>query len=66
MVWLKIPRPSPCSYTHKPRILTQYIHTYNKVNTVIQYATEHLSLTQLGMKVGIKIWGQQGVDAIIK
>ena len=42
------------------------MHTYNEVNIATQHAIEHLIFTQVGMKKGIKLWGEKGVDAIIK
>ena len=48
---------------------TAYINslsTFNVVNSAIQYAAEHLAFIQLGMKAGTKMWGKEGVDAIIK
>ena len=48
---------------------TAYINameTYSEVNTATQYAVEHLILTQVGMKKGINIWGEKGVDAILR
>ena len=38
---------------------TNYINslkTYNDVNAATKFAVEHLILTQVGMKQGIKIW----------
>ena len=32
----------------------------------MQYAIEHLILTQVGMRKGVKLWGERGVDAIFK
>ena len=40
--------------------------TCSEVNAVVQSAAEHLALTQLGMKAGVRAWGQDGVEAIIK
>ena len=48
---------------------TTYINsltTFGEVNTATQYATEYLILTQVGMKRGIKLWGEDSVAAIIK
>ena len=41
------------------------LHTYTEVNNSIEHAINHIILTQVGMKKGIKLWGEQGVDAII-
>ena len=53
-------------FLHTQTAYVKYLTTYNNVNTIIQYAAEHLALTQLGTKTGITSWGQQGVDAIMK
>lgn len=48
---------------------TAYVNsltTYNEVNMAIQHAIEHLILTQVGMKRGVKIWGKKGMNAILK
>ena len=42
------------------------LYTYNEVNTIIQRATEHLDIAQLGTTAGIMMWGKQGAEAIIK
>ena len=42
------------------------IVAYSEVNLATQHAVEHLILTQVGMKKGIKIWGEKGVTAITK
>ena len=42
------------------------MNTYSEVNSAVQSAAEHLALTQLGMKAGVRAWGQDGVEAIIK
>lgn len=50
-------------------VQTAYINsliTYSEVNTAIELAVEHLVLTQVCMKVGVCIWGQQRVEAIVK
>ena len=50
-------------------MMTTYVNTMNtyaEVNTTIQYAAEHLVLTQMTMRRGIKAFGQAGVDAIYK
>lgn len=36
------------------------------MSTAIQHAVEHLAFTQLGMNTGIKMWGQDSVEAIVK
>ena len=40
--------------------------TYGEVNDAAQYAAEHLILTQLGMKAGLKAFGESGVRVILK
>lgn len=48
---------------------TTYINsmnTFNQVNDAAQHAAEHLILTQLGMKAGIKAYGEDGIKAILK
>ena len=42
------------------------MNTYGEVNSAVQSAAEHLALTQLVMKAGVRAWGQDGVEAIIK
>ena len=44
-----------------------YLNCYNEVNKkIIQYAIEHLILTQVGMNRGVKMFGKNGVNAIFK
>ena len=40
--------------------------TYDEVNAAVQSAAEHLALMQLGMKAGVRAWGQDGVEAIVR
>ena len=40
--------------------------SYAKADNLMQYAVEHLILTQMGMNVGIKAFGQLGVDAVLR
>ena len=47
-------------------IYVNSVNTYNEINTSITSAIHHLVLTQLGMKAGIKLWGEDGVRAIVK
>ena len=58
--------PTLTAFLHAQTEYVNSLHTYSKVNTAIQHACEHLVLTQLGMKAGIKLWGQPSVEAIIK
>ena len=54
------------AFLHAQTAYINSLSTLNEVNSAIQHAAEHLAFTQLGMKAGIKTWGQEGVDAIIK
>ena len=50
-------------------VMTTYAQaqtSYANSRNLLQYAVEHLILTQLGMNAGIKAFGQPGVDAIIR
>ena len=51
---------------HAHTVYINSLSTFNEVNSAIQYTAEHFALTQLRMKEGIKTWGQEGVNAIIK
>ena len=42
------------------------LNTHSEINSAVQHAIEHLILTQVGMKKGVKLWGKRGVDAIFK
>ena len=49
--------------------ITAYINSlncYTEVNSTIQYAIEHLILTQVGMNKGVKMFGRNGIDAIFR
>ena len=49
--------PTVIAFLH---VQTTYVHSlikYHETYTTIQHATEHISLTQLGIKAGIKLWG---------
>ena len=60
----------------KYRSVTEYIHaqtayinsmaTYSEFNAASQHAIEHLILTQVAMKKVMKLWGEKGVEAIMK
>ena len=54
------------AFLHAQTVYVNSLDTYCEVNTAIQHADEHLALTQLGMKAGIQMWGQDSVEAIIK
>ena len=48
---------------------TTYINSLNtcaEVNAAAQNAVEHLILTQVGMKKGVKMWGESSVEAILR
>ena len=53
-------------FLHTQTAYINAMNTYSKVNTAVQSAAEHLALTQLGMKVRLRAWGQYGVEVIIK
>ena len=36
------------------------------MNIMVIHVISHIVLTQVGMKSGIKLWGQQDVEAILK
>ena len=40
--------------------------TFAQLINLLQFAADHLLLTQLGMKAGIKAFGQKGVNAVVK
>ena len=42
------------------------MNTFTEVNAATQRTIKHLILTQVGMKKGIKLWGEEGVAANIK
>ena len=42
------------------------ITAYSEAEIATNYANAHLIMTQVGMKKGIKMWGDKGVQAIIK
>ena len=49
--------------------VTTYIdslQSFAQAENLYQFATEHLILTQMGMSAGIKAFGQDGVNAIVK
>ena len=54
------------SFLHAQTAYVNLLVTYCKVNTAIQHAAEHLDLTQLGMKAGMNMWGQDIVESIVK
>ena len=48
------------------KIYVETINCYNSVNDIIQYATEHLILSHVGMNRGVNIFGKTGVNAIFR
>ena len=54
------------AFLHAQTVYINTMTTFSDVNTVVQLAADHLVLTQLGMKAGVCVWGQDGVEAIIK
>ena len=62
----KADNPSVTSFLHAQTTYIESLNTYAEVNAAIQHNIKHLALTQLGMKGGIKMWGQQGVEVILK
>ena len=41
------------------------LHTFAEVNQATECAINHLIMTQVGMKKGVRLWGEQGIEAVI-
>lgn len=59
--------PTPVTIVlHAQTVYLNSLDTFIEVNLAIQSAVDHLTLTQMGMNAGIKIWGKDSVKAIIR
>lgn len=58
--------PAGNAFLHAQTVYTNSHDTFSKVDIVKKCAIEHLTLTQLGMKSGIKSWGQDSLEAMFK
>ena len=62
-------KDTPAVSIHYMNIITMYsesINLYAGSNNLIQFAADHLIFTQMGMKAGIRAFGQDGVNAVMK
>ena len=57
---------SVIEYLHTQTVYISSMTTYSEVNSATQHAIDHLVLTQVGMKDGVKIWGSTGAETILK
>ena len=58
--------PTVTAFIHAQTEYVNSLNTFIEVNDAVQSAAEHLALTQIEMKAGIKVSGKESAEAIIR